>query len=161
MNSIIYKPIGVIHSPYTKPKGTPIQPPAAEGVSGTVEVFSEFAEGLNDLEGFSHIILLCHFHLIKETKLLVTPYMDTQTHGVFATRAPGRPNPIGLSIVHLTRIENNILHINGIDIIDGTPLLDIKPFVPAFDERNNIKTGWLSDKTHRLPNTSDDGRFIK
>ncbi len=161
MIEIKYKPIGIIHSPFKRPEGTPIQPPAAAGFDGTVEVFPEYAEGLKDLDGFSHIILLCHFHLIKTPKLTVTPYMDTHTHGVFATRAPGRPNPIGLSIVELEKIEDNILYINGIDIIDGTPLLDIKPYVTPFDERKNIKIGWLSDKAHQLPDAADDGRFTR
>jgi tRNA-Thr(GGU) m(6)t(6)A37 methyltransferase TsaA len=161
MKEVVYKPIGVIRSPFTIPEGTPIQPPAASEVKGTVEVFPEYAEGLKDLGGFSHIILLCHFHLIKETKLTVTPYMDKQKHGVFSTRAPGRPNPIGLSIVELIKIEGNILYIDGVDIIDGTPLLDIKPYVAPFDERKDIKIGWLSGKIHKLPDASDDGRFVK
>ena len=135
---IVYKPIGVIHSPYKQPKGTPIQPTAAEGVKGTVEVYPEYAEGL---ESFSHIILIYHFHLAKPGPLKVKPYMDNKPHGVFATRAPSRPNPIGISVVKLTKVEGNTLHVENIDIIDGTPLLDIKPYIPQFDTPPTAKIG--------------------
>ena len=127
MNEIKYKPIGIIHSPFKEPKGTPIQPTAAKGIEGKVEVFPEYAEGLKDVKEFSHIILVCHFHLSKKPSLKVKPFMDDQMRGVFATRAPSRPNPIGISIVRLIKIEENILHVQDVDIIDGTPLLDIKP----------------------------------
>ncbi|MCK4903649.1 MAG: tRNA (N6-threonylcarbamoyladenosine(37)-N6)-methyltransferase TrmO, partial [Candidatus Marinimicrobia bacterium] len=120
-----FKPIGIVHSPFKEAIGTPIQPKAAKGIEGTVEVFTEFADGLADLDGFSHIILICNFHLVQKPKLKVIPYMDDQQRGVFSTRAPNRPNPIGISVVRLNRIENNILYIQNVDIIDGTPLLDI------------------------------------
>jgi len=161
MNDIKYKPIGVIHSPFKEPKGTPIQPAGARGIDGTVEVFPEYAEGLKDIEGFSHIILMCHFHLSREWSLEVKPFMDSQLHGLFATRAPARPNPIGISTVRLVGIEENILHIQDVDIVDGTPLLDIKPYVPEFDMRKVEKTGWLKKNVHKLSTSKDDERFIK
>jgi tRNA-Thr(GGU) m(6)t(6)A37 methyltransferase TsaA len=161
MNEIKYKPIGVIHSPFKEPKGTPIQPAGAKGIDGTVEVFPEYAEGLKDVEGFSHIILIYHFHLSKGSSLKVKPYMDDEAHGVFAIRGPSRPNPIGISIVRLVRIEENILHIQDVDIVDGTPLLDIKPYVPEFDIREAEKKGWLEKNVHKLSTSKDNGRFIK
>ena len=156
-----FKPIGIVHSPFKKAIGTPIQPKAAKGIEGTVEIFTEFVDGLADLEGFSHIILVCHFHLAKNYKLKVIPYMDDQERGVFATRAPSRPNPIGVSVVKLHRIENNILYIQDIDIIDGTPLLDIKPYIPEFDSDVNVQIGWLEKRINKLPTSKDDGRFRK
>ena len=161
MDEIKYKPIGVIRSPFKEPKGTPIQPAGAKGINGTVEVFPEYAEGLKDIEGFSHIILIYHFHLSKGTSLRVKPYMDNEARGIFAMRGPSRPNPIGVSIVRLARIEENILHIQDVDIVDGTPLLDIKPYVPEFDVREAEKTGWLEENVHKLSTSRDDGRFTK
>ena len=161
MNEIKYKPIGVIHSSFKEPKGVPIQPAAAQGIDGTVELFPEYTEGLKDVEGFSHLILIYHFHLSKESPLKVKPYMDNKVHGVFAMRGPSRPNSIGISIVRLVRVEGNILHIQDIDIVDGTPLLDIKPYVPEFDIREVEKTGWLEKNVHKLSTSKDDGRFIK
>ncbi|AGK61270.1 putative methyltransferase, YaeB/AF_0241 family [Archaeoglobus sulfaticallidus PM70-1] len=161
MGEIKYKPIGIIHSPFKEPKGTPIQPTAARGIDGAVEVFPEYAEGLKDLEGFSHIILIYHFHLVKKPSLKVKPFMDNQIRGVFSTRAPSRPNPIGISVVHLVRIEGNILYIRDVDIVDGTPLLDIKPYVPEFDVRGVEKIGWLEKNVHKLSTSKDDGRFTE
>ena len=161
MNEIKYKPIGVIHSPFKEPKGIPIQPAGAQGIDGTVELFPEYTEGLKDVEGFSHLILIYHFHLSKESPLKVKPYMDNKMHGVFAMRGPSRPNSIGISIVRLVRVEGNILHIQDIDIVDGTPLLDIKPYVPEFDIREVEKTGWLEKNVHKLSTSKDDGRFTK
>ena len=161
MSEIKFKPIGVIHSPFNEPKGTPIQAASADGIKGTVEVFPEYAEGLEDVEGFSHIILIYHFHLSRGSSLKVKPYMDNEAHGIFATRGQSRPNPIGISIVRLTRIESNILYIQDVDIVDGTPLLDIKPYVPQFDMREAEKIGWLEKNVHKLPISKDDGRFIE
>ncbi len=161
MEKIVFKPIGTIHSPFKETKGTPIQPEGARGVKGRVEIFEEYAEGLKGLEGFSHIILLYYFHLSKKSPLLVKPYMDNNLHGVFATRAPSRPNGIGLSIVKLEKVEGNILFIEDVDIVDGTPLLDIKPYVPQFDIREVKSIGWLEKNIRKLPNSSDDGRFKK
>lgn len=161
MDEIKYSPIGIIHSPFKQPKGTPIQPTSAKNIDGTVELFSEYVDGLKDLEGFSHIILIFHFHLSKEAPLRMKPYMDTKAHGVFATRGPSRPNSIGISIVRLIRIEENILHIQDVDIVDGTPLLDIKPYVPEFDIREVEKIGWLEKNVSKLSTSKDNGRFTK
>jgi len=161
MKEIRYKPIGVIHTPFKEPRGTPIQPMAAAGVEGVVEVLPEYAEGLEGLEGFSHIILIYHFHLSRKASLKVRPYMDEETHGVFATRSPSRPNPIGVSVVRLLKIVDNKLYIKDVDIVDGTPLLDIKPYIPEFDVRKVDRKGWLEKKLHRLPETRDNGRFAK
>ncbi len=159
MNEITLKPIGIIHTPFTRPKGTPIQPASGKGVKGTVEVFEEFAEGLRDLDGFSHITLIYHFHLSGTPKLRVIPFMDDKERGVFATRAPSRPNAIGVSVVCLVRIDGRVLHVQDLDIVDGTPLLDIKPYVPGFDQREVWKTGWLEKRMGKLSSSKDDGRF--
>jgi len=161
MKKIQFAPIGMIHSPSKEPKGTPIQSIAAKGIEGTVEIFQEFAGGLKDLNGFSHIMLICHFHLSKDPSLEVKPFLDDQTRGIFSTRAPNRPNPIGISIVQLINIEENILRVKDLDIIDGTPLLDIKPYVPEFDIRDATKNGWLEKNIGKLSKLKDDGRFIK
>ncbi len=161
MPEIKYKPIGIIHSPFKEPKGTPIQPSGAKGINGTVEIFPDYAEGLKDLEGFSHIILIYHFHLSKKSSLKVKPYLDDEVHGVFAMRGPSRPNPIGISAVRLLRVEGTTLHIQDVDIVDGTPLLDIKPYVPEFDIREVGRIGWLEKKVQKLCATKDDGRFRK
>jgi len=161
MDEIKYKPIGVIHSPFKEAKGVPIQPAGAKGIDGTVEVFPEYAEGLKDVDGFSHLILIYHFHLSQRAPLEAKPYLDNETHGVFAIRGPSRPNPIGISVVRLVRIEGHTLHIQDVDIIDGTPLLDIKPYVPEFDIREVEKIGWLEKRVHKLPTAKDDGRFTR
>ncbi len=154
-----YKPIGIIHSPFTNKEKMPIQPSGAVGIKGTVEVEPEYKEGLQDLEKFSHIILLYHFHLSKGFSLKVKPFLDNKLHGIFCTRAPRRPNQIGLSIVKLMRVENNILHIENVDIIDGTPLLDIKPYVPAFDIHEVERIGWLTDAMDKSTRFRSNGRF--
>ncbi len=158
---IIYQPIGKIRSPFKKPEGTPIQPPGAEGIEGKVELLPKYEEGLKDIEGFSHLILLYHCHLAGECSLRNTPFMEEKEHGIFSIRAPSRPNSIGLSIVRLEKREKNIIIIKDVDIIDGTPLLDIKPYVPEFDGRKKVKIGWLEDNVKKLPEKIDDGRFIK
>ncbi len=137
----------------------PIQPAGAAGVQGTVEVWPEFVEGLKDLEGFSHIILLYHFHRAREVRLTVVPFMDSEPHGVFATRAPKRPNPIGLSVVRLIRVERNVLYIENVDILDGTPLLDIKPYVPEFDPLPVERVGWLERAKGKVQGKRSDDRF--
>jgi tRNA-Thr(GGU) m(6)t(6)A37 methyltransferase TsaA len=162
LSVLTYKSIGVVHSPFKEPKNVPIQAVASKGTTGTLEIYPEYAEGLQDLDGFSHLILLYHFHLIKEDcSLMVKPFLDDQLHGVFATRSPDRPNKIGISVVSLTKIEKNTLHVQDVDIIDGTPLIDIKPFVPEFDCRKTDKIGWFSGKISKLEITKDDGRFCK
>jgi tRNA (adenine37-N6)-methyltransferase len=161
MSNITYKSIGIIHSTFKEPKNVPIQAVVSKGTKGTIEVNSEYTKGLVDLEGFSHIILLYHFNLVKGYSLMVKPFLDQNSHGVFATRAPSRPNPIGLSIVRLKKIQNNILHIEDLDIVDNTPLIDIKPYIPQIDNRKTRKIGWFSKKLSNLPTTKDDGRFCK
>jgi tRNA-Thr(GGU) m(6)t(6)A37 methyltransferase TsaA len=157
--SIVYQPIGVIHSPFQSIENMPIQPTAAIGIRGTVELFEEFTAGLKDLEGFSHIILLYHFHRVTGSRLAVTPFLDQEPRGVFATRAPTRPNPIGLSAVRLLSIEGNVLQIENVDILDGTPLLDIKPYVPEFDHCEVERTGWLAAARGQVRDKRSDHRF--
>ena len=161
MSEVVYKPIGVVHSPFKVPQDVPIQSVAAEGVMGYFEVAREYVEGLRDVDGFSHLILIYHCHLAQDYSLLVRPFLDERLHGVFSTRAPSRPNPVGVSVVRLTRMEKNILHIQDVDIIDGTPLLDIKPFVPEFDQRKAERIGWLTKNIDKLHSGRDDGRFAK
>ena len=156
MDEIVFKPIGIINSPFKEPKGTPIQPAAARDIEGTVEVFPEYIEGLQDIEGFSHITLLFYFHLSAKPALKRKPFMEDKEHGIFAIRAPNRPNPIGISTVRLVDVERNILHIKDIDIVDGTPLLDIKPYVPEFDKYETVKIGWLENNIYKLPNAKNN-----
>ena len=159
MEEINYRPIGIIRSPYKETEGTPIQTTGAKGVGGTAEIVSECAEGLRDLEGFSHIILIYHFHLSKGYSLTVKPFLDDTPRGVFATRAPKRPNAIGISVVRLVKIEGTTLHIEGVDIVDSTPLLDIKPYVPEFDAKEAERTGWLAGRAEKAAETDADERF--
>ncbi|MFH2091269.1 MAG: tRNA (N6-threonylcarbamoyladenosine(37)-N6)-methyltransferase TrmO [Pseudomonadota bacterium] len=154
-----FNPIGIIHSPFLELEGMPIQPAGAAGIKGSIEVYEAYAAGLKDLEGFSHIVLLYHFHRSLQFSLTVVPFMDTEPRGVFATRAPKRPNPIGLSIVKLDKIENNILHIQNLDILNGTPLLDIKPYVPDFDPQEGVSTGWLEEARKTVSVRTSDDRF--
>lgn len=151
--SIVYRPIGVIRTAHTDPEKTPIQPVYAEGCLGRAEVFPEFAAGLRDLEGFSHIYLVYHMHQAGPPQLTVKPFLQDVERGVFATRAPCRPNPIGLSIVRMLHREGSTLHLDGVDVLDGTPLLDIKPYTARFDCIQTTRNGWqdeLDDQTARL-----------
>ncbi len=147
--AISYRPIGVIHSPFEDIENVPIQPSAASGLRGTVEVFAEFAPGLRDLDGFSHVILLYHFHRVTQTRLTAVPFLDQRPRGLFATRALSRPNPIGLSIVRLLGVEGGVLHVESVDIVDGTPLLDVKPYVPAFDHHEVERARGLAGRGRR------------
>jgi tRNA-Thr(GGU) m(6)t(6)A37 methyltransferase TsaA len=156
---VTLSPIGVIHSPHTREKRTPIQPVYAEGIKGTVEVFSEYAEGLRDIEGFSHIYLIYYFHRAKPIRLIVKPYLEDAFHGVFATRTPHRPNPIGLSVVRLVERKGNILHIEDVDILDGTPLLDVKPYISRFDHRENVHNGWQEHIDEELARLRGSRRY--
>ncbi len=152
------KPIGLIHSPHLQAEGTPIQPRWAAGIEGTVKLFPEFAPGLRDLDGFERIWLLYWFDRARAAQLEVIPYLDTQTRGIFATRAPSRPNPIGLSCVRLLAIEGSLLRVADLDVLDGTPLLDIKPYAPDFDVFPVERIGWFG----RVRGTrTADGRFAK
>jgi len=159
VKEIKYKPIGVIHSPFKDVQGMPIQPTGARGVAGTVEIESAYVDGLKDIEGFSHIILIYHFHLSDGYALLVKPFMDDSQRGVFSTRAPRRPNPIGISVVRLVKVEGSTLHIENVDIVDGTPLLDIKSYVPEFDGIKAERIGWLSGKAEKAHKVKADNRF--
>ena len=159
MPEIIYMPIGVIRSPFKDTKGTPIQTAGARGVPGTVEIEPRYDDGLKDLQGFSYIFLIYHFHLSQEYSLMVKPFLDDTLRGVFATKAPRRPNTIGLSVVRLVRVEGCTLHIEDVDIVDGTPLLDIKPYVPEFDVRKVERIGWLANRVDRTAEMEADERF--
>jgi tRNA (adenine37-N6)-methyltransferase len=150
MEKIIINPIGVIHTPFTDVENMPIQPIAAEGVKGHIELYPEYVKGLKDLGGFSHITLVYRFHKIVGYSLEVTPFMDVEKHWIFATKAPKRPNAIGISTVKLISIEDNILHIEQVDMLNETPLIDIKPFYPRYDNRDNVAIGWL-EKNKDLP----------
>jgi len=141
-----FTPIGVIHSPFLDKKDTPIQPTRSRA-AGQVEVFEEYAAGLEDLEGFSHIILLYVFHRSSGFRLKVQPFLDSRPHGLFSTRYPCRPNPIGLSIVRLVNRRGRWLDIEGVDVLDSTPLLDIKPYVPEFDIRTGARAGWFENRS--------------
>ncbi|WP_022665993.1 tRNA (N6-threonylcarbamoyladenosine(37)-N6)-methyltransferase TrmO [Desulfospira joergensenii] len=159
--SIDFSPIGTIHTPFDDLKGMPIQPSGAKDVKGIIEVFQEYEQGLNDLEGFSHIILLYHFNKSRGFDLMVTPFLDTQKRGLFSTRAPRRPNPIGLSIVEILGREKNKIFIKGIDVLNKTPLLDIKPYVPRFDTKEVSASGWLEQTQDDSVSMKSDDRFIE
>lgn len=140
---ICYEPIGYVRSIHKDPEKMPVQPIYADGFQGYVEIKPEFVEGLKFLEDFSHIFLIVHMHLKKEKKLKVVPFFHDQEKGIFATRSPARPNPIGLSLVRLERIEGNKIWINDLDLVDGTPVLDIKPFTKGLDSRQHSQDGWV------------------
>jgi len=142
---ITFQPIGVIRSKHTRPEETPIQPVFARGCRGRAEILPQFAAGLRDLEGFSHVYLLYALHRAEPPRLLVKPYLQDVVRGVFATRAPCRPNPIGLSLVRLVRRQGRVLHLDGVDVLDGTPLLDVKPYAPRFDAVKNPRGGWTEE----------------
>lgn len=157
--SIIIEPIGIIYTPFKTKEGMPIQSKGAKGIKGQIKLKDELVPGLTDLDGFSHVILIYNFHKSKGFDLLTTPFLDNHQHGIFATRAPQRPNPIGISVVRLLKIENNILDIENVDMLDGTPLLDIKPYIPAFDIHKTEKNGWTENKTDNLNESKSDSRF--
>jgi tRNA (adenine37-N6)-methyltransferase len=156
---VTYRPIGIIRTPFLDPDGMPIQATAAVGVAGRIEIDAGFVEGLADLDGFSHLILVYHLHRVTAARLTVTPFLDDRPHGIFATRSPARPNPIGLSTVRLVAITGSILEVEDVDMVDGTPLLDIKPYVPAFDERDGVRVGWFAERLGGLPGARADDRF--
>ena len=155
METINLKPIGIIHTEFSRKINMPIQPRFSES-KGYIELDNQFVDGLKDLDNFSHIILIYYFHESEGFNLTVKPFLDDKPKGVFATRAPKRPNPIGMSIVKLDSIKDNIIHISNVDIIDKTPLLDIKPYVPDFD-KINASSGWVKDKIKK--NHLSDTRF--
>lgn len=156
---INFHSIGWITSPFKNPVGMPIQSSSAKGARGKVVLLPEYVDGLKDLDGFSHIILLYHFHKADGHKLTVTPFLDDQPRGVFASRAPQRPNRIGLSVVKLIQVEGAVLSVENIDILDGTPLLDIKPYVPLFDQHDSTSVGWLEKAASDFGEVKSDNRF--
>jgi tRNA-Thr(GGU) m(6)t(6)A37 methyltransferase TsaA len=162
IDEVTYKPIGTIHSPFKDLEGMPIQPIGAKGIKGEIHLKKEFKEGLKDLEGFSHIILIYHFHFSRGYQLHVKPFLDNVERGVFATRAPKRPNSIGMSVVRLENIEGSKIYISNVDIVDGTPLLDIKPYIPNFDKckGEEVCIGWFEDKHEEANDKKSDDRFI-
>ncbi|MBN1288532.1 MAG: tRNA (N6-threonylcarbamoyladenosine(37)-N6)-methyltransferase TrmO [Actinobacteria bacterium] len=147
------KPVGIIHSPFKKTEGIPIQPAFADKAKGQVVVYSEYEEGLKDIDGFSHIKLIYYFHLAggpEDVQLTRKPFLDGEPHGIFAIRHFARPNPIGISVVKLLKVDGNVLEVENIDVLDGTPLLDIKPYVPGFRAPGRVRIGWLKDKNERV-----------
>jgi tRNA-Thr(GGU) m(6)t(6)A37 methyltransferase TsaA len=151
-------PIGIVHSPFAGPEGMPIQAALSEAV-GTLEIYPEYVDGLRDIGGFDYLILLYHFHLTNKESLRVTPFLDKETRGVFATRAPTRPNRIGLSVVRLLSVTGNILDIGNVDIVSGTPVIDIKPYVPTFDSRTGRRIGWFTGKLDDAATVRADDRM--
>jgi len=150
MKEVIYKPIGIIRSPYKDPSKTPKYPQAVRNVRGSIEILPELIDGLKDLEGFSYIVLIYHMHLAKKFAPIVKAYLDGKEHGVFATRSPSRPNAIGLSVVKLVEIVGKTLIIEDLDIVDSTPLLDIKPYMPEFKDSSSIKIGWIEEHKEKF-----------
>ncbi|MBV7417757.1 tRNA (N6-threonylcarbamoyladenosine(37)-N6)-methyltransferase TrmO [Comamonas sp. CMM03] len=155
---ITLQPIGFVRSPFHSPQGMPIQTVEAANVPGQLELLAHYQPGLRDIEGFELLMLITHLHQAVE-KLEVVPFMDDHSHGVFATRAPARPNWLGLSIVHLERVQQGCLHFTGNDMLDGTPVLDIKPYVPALDVRHTERIGWFQHGLQRLPTAQSDDRM--
>jgi tRNA-Thr(GGU) m(6)t(6)A37 methyltransferase TsaA len=155
--AIQFTPIGIIHTPHVDPVGTPIQPRFAEGVQGTVHLCTEFADALQDLAGFERIWLIYQFDRSTSWKARVVPFRDTVERGLFATRAPNRPNPIGMSVVRLVAVREVIIVVEGVDMLDGTPLLDIKPYVPTFDAYPEARSGWFDRSSSGR--TLADGRY--
>lgn len=151
------QPVGIIRSPFTQARGTPIQSIYADDATGTVEVHEPFADGLADLDGFDRIWLIYLLDRARPSAMRVVPYRDTRERGIFATRSPARPNPIGMSSVRLLGVDGRVLHVGGLDILDGTPLLDIKPYVPAFDSHPGIRAGWFD--VAGADRTTADDRF--
>ncbi len=154
------KPIGIIETPFNDLQGMPIQPSGADDVIGTIKINKELEAGLDDIKGFSHVILLYYFHKTKGYSLKVKPFLGDQERGLFSTRAPRRPNPLGISIVQLLQRNDNILTVKGIDVLNGTQLIDIKPYVPGFGEKSASSIGWLESKQERATSLKSDRRFI-
>ena len=160
-DGVLVRPIGYVRSPFADPVGMPIQPRGAAGVRGTVEVLPGFSDGLADLEGFSRIVLVYLFHRSEGYSLRVVPFLDDCERGVFATRAPRRPNPIGLSFVRLVAVEGCRLVVEDVDVLDGTPVLDIKPYVPSIDAYPGEREGWFGDSARDVVEVRSDRRFIR
>ncbi|NPV51294.1 MAG: tRNA (N6-threonylcarbamoyladenosine(37)-N6)-methyltransferase TrmO [Candidatus Methanofastidiosum sp.] len=155
MEKVCYSPIGIVHSEFKEGINVPIQSVFSNN-KGVIEIFPEFSDGLKDLDGFSHIFLIYHFHLSKGFSLKIKPFLDDVERGIFSTRAPKRPNSIGLSLLAVEKIEGNMIYVSGIDIIDKTPVLDIKPYVSHFDQRPDVKDGWFPNKIDKDECISDN-----
>jgi tRNA-Thr(GGU) m(6)t(6)A37 methyltransferase TsaA len=158
---ITFTPIGIIHSPFIKLEDMPIQPAGAQGITGSIELYPQYIPALQDLDGFSHIYVLYHFHKSRGWKPMVTPFLDKQERGLFSTRAPHRPNPIGLSVLKIDAIVGNRIQVSNVDILDGTPLLDIKPYVPQFDGADDIRIGWVRENIRQVKKSKDRSPFFK
>ena len=160
MESVVFSPVGVVHSPHKELAGMPVQPPAAADFTGEIELLPEFAEGLLDIDGFSHLMVFYHLHKSAGPLLSATPFLDTKPHGVFASRIPRRPNPLGFSVVRLLSREGYVLKIGNVDILDGTPVLDIKPYVAEFDAYSDAASGWFAGKLSGISEKRSDDRFL-
>lgn len=159
-DDIVLKPIGIIHTPFPEPEGIPIQGALRNDLEGDVEVYPEYQDGLKDIDGFSHLILIYYFHQAASCSLISKPFLDETSRGIFSIRGPRRPNPIGMTVVRLVSIFENQLRIAGIDMVDGTPLLDIKPYLPDIDAHEATRLGWIGDKLKTEGKTAKaDDRF--
>ena len=159
METITLSRLGLIHTPFTTLAGMPIQSVGAKGIAGWIELDPRYADGLRDLDGFEYIHLIYHLHQMSEAKLIVMPFLDNTPRGVFATRSPKRPNALGLSVVRLVGVNGTRVDIEDVDMMDGTPLLDIKPYVPAFDVRTTKRIGWFAGKINHIDQIRSDDRF--
>ncbi|MEF3697052.1 tRNA (N6-threonylcarbamoyladenosine(37)-N6)-methyltransferase TrmO [Desulfolutivibrio sp.] len=159
MQQIVYRPIGILHTPFHSVRGMPIQPVGAIGVVGRLEVHPEFEEGLRDLDGFSHVIMIYHLHKIQGHALSVRPFLDTSERGIFATRSPRRPNPIGISVLRVLSVARNMVELENVDMLDQTPVLDIKPYVADFDVWDADRFGWFDGVSGNAVRVRSDGRF--
>jgi len=154
-----YRAIGTVRSPFLQAAGTPIQPSRAAAAEGSLELEPEYWSGLQDLDGFSHLVLVAHLHRTGPAQLQVVPFLDTRAHGIFATRAPARPNPIAVSVLRILRVEPGRVQVAELDLLDGTPILDIKPYVPEFDARPDASTGWYANAARKDERVVADDRF--
>lgn len=159
LQAITYRPVGVVRSPFTRIEGMPLQSVAADEIPARVEIRAELQPGLRDLDGFSHLHLITHLHRGAPGELEVIPFLDDTVRGIFATRSPRHPNPIGISIVRLLAVNGSVLEISGVDLLDGTPVLDIKPYVPRFDSLAAERVGWLERAAERVHHVKADHRF--
>ena len=159
MLQVVYRPVGIMRTPFTSVRGMPIQPTGAIGVAGRLEIFPEYREGLSDLDGFSHVILVYHLHKIAGHCLTVRPFLGNSDHGIFATRSPRRPNPIGLSVLRVRGVTGTGVELENVDILDETPVLDVKPYVPDFDVWDADRCGWFAGVSENAARVRSDGRF--
>ncbi len=159
--TVTFEPIGTLFTPFSAAEGMPIQPSGARGVEGKIVLNEELQDGLMDLEGFSHVWVIYHLHGVIGGKLKVTPFLDSKPHGIFATRSPARPNPIGLSLFRVLGVSGREVHLSDVDVLDGTPVLDIKPFVADFDTADNARFGWFEGKSHAASSVVSDNRFVE